>query len=97
MIIERDGIKFYAPDESAVVINGKWEVDPASLIPYQEWLNQQNVDEKNIKKTAIQKQIDALVYADKQVDNDALQYAVDMYNELITAEEITLQTEVDNL
>jgi len=97
MIIERSGAKFWAPDDSAKIVNDKWEVNPQELIPYDVWLKQQDVKEKEIRKKELQRQLDELVFADVNVNNELLNAAVDQYNEQIIAEQISLQNEIDSI
>jgi hypothetical protein len=95
MIIERSGQKFYAPDGAVIAIDGEWKIDDSALVSYDVWESQQNLEAIQVIKDSIQAEIDALIYADKTVDNNALDSAVAVYNELIAAEEIALQTQIE--
>jgi len=97
MIIERGGAKFWAPDDSAKIVNDKWEVNPKELIPYDLWLKQQDIKEKETKRKELQKQLDELEFADVNIKNELLDTAVEQYNEQIIAEQVSIQNKIDSI
>lgn len=92
MIIEREGKKFWAPDSATFLdVSGKWILDDTQLVPWDIYEATLMNDALTREKLEIEGAIANQQYADINVQNEILQYAVEQYNEPIIGHVLQLQ------
>jgi len=97
MIIEREGVKFYAPDSATGLVDGAWTIDDSQLVPWSDYQLSLNIDKLLAEKTKLETELSNIVYADSNIQNQILENAIDAYNEPLIAESIRSQERIDEI
>lgn len=97
MIIERDGVKFYAPDSATTLIDGAWTIDDSQLVLWGVYQNDLNRDRLIAEKTRIENDLFNIIYADINVQSKALTDAVEQYNEPLIADLVRGQERITEI
>jgi len=95
MIIEREGVKFYAPDSATSLVNGAWAIDDSQLVLWDVHIATIQRDELLAEKTQLESELSTITLASASVENADLLKAVEQYNEPLYAQIQKVQDRID--